>query len=53
VPGVAADHNDRVYEAFTRFFYSRPLKPLNNRPELAGKKGAGRSKGKGRKAKKA
>ncbi|MFA4925943.1 MAG: SIS domain-containing protein [Candidatus Aminicenantales bacterium] len=28
VPGVAPDHNDRVYEAFTRFFYSRPLKPV-------------------------
>jgi len=28
VPGVAADHNDRVYESFTRFFYSRPLKPV-------------------------
>ncbi len=24
VPGVAADHNDRVYQAFTEFFYGRP-----------------------------
>jgi len=30
VPGVAPDHNDRVYEAFTRFFYSRPLIPVNS-----------------------
>ncbi|NPV83053.1 MAG: SIS domain-containing protein [Candidatus Aminicenantes bacterium] len=24
VPGVAPDHNDRVYQAFTEFFYGRP-----------------------------
>ncbi|MCX8161188.1 MAG: SIS domain-containing protein [Candidatus Saccharicenans sp.] len=31
VPGVAADHNDRVYQAFTEFFYGRPV--AQNRTE--------------------
>jgi len=25
VPGIATDHNDLVYQAFTEFFYSRPV----------------------------
>jgi len=52
VPGVAPDHNDRVYEAFTRFFYSRPLKPLDSKRPPEGQKGSGRSTGKGRKTNK-
>jgi len=53
VPGVAPDHNDRVYEAFTRFFYSRPLKPINSKRPGGDKKVAGHSKRKVRKMKKA
>lgn len=53
VPGVAPDHNDRVYEAFTRFFYSRPLRPVNSKQPHGSKKKAGRSKGKAWKTNKA
>ncbi len=52
VPGVAPDHNDLVYEAFTRFFYSRPLKPLDSKRPRQGRKEAGRSTGKARKTNK-
>ncbi|HRD01727.1 MAG TPA: SIS domain-containing protein [Candidatus Saccharicenans sp.] len=53
VPGMAPDHNDRVYEAFTRFFYSRPLKPLAASRAVTGKKATNHPKGKVRKIKKA
>jgi len=52
VPGVAPDHNDLVYEAFTRFFYSRPLKPLDSKRPRQGQKGSRLSKGKVRKTNK-
>ncbi|HAR36930.1 MAG TPA: SIS domain-containing protein [Acidobacteria bacterium] len=45
VPGVAPDHNDRVYQAFTDFFYGRPA-PKNIPEEGASaffEAGAGKS----------
>jgi|YelNatPaOPRAMG01_1025707.scaffolds.fasta_scaffold15986_4 uncharacterized phosphosugar-binding protein len=38
VPGIAPDHNDQVYQAFTEFYYSRPVNTDKLSKEKAGDK---------------